>query len=116
MADIIAAPVNWDVVFPGSEIDVNLTRKQALAPRKHQVEAVEKALSGYRTHDRGKLIMVCGTGETFTALRLAEHFRRGAPRQGPGACLCALDLLVPSCQHNVAILLRHIRHKSETPD
>src|SRR5699024_8501758 len=25
-------------------------------------------------HDRGKLIMACGTGKTFTALRLAERF------------------------------------------
>ena len=29
-------------------------------------------LKGFKTSDRGKLIMACGTGKTFTALRLAE--------------------------------------------
>jgi predicted helicase len=27
---------------------------------------------GFQTHDRGKLIMACGTGKTFTALKIAE--------------------------------------------
>ena len=30
-------------------------------------------LEGFREHDRGKLIMACGTGKTFTALRIAER-------------------------------------------
>lgn len=29
-------------------------------------------LSGFAEHDRGKLIMACGTGKTFAALRIAE--------------------------------------------
>lgn len=76
IADIASAPVNWDVAFPGSEIQVKLERKQAFQPRKHQSEAIEKALAGFATHDRGKLIMACGTGKTFTSLRLAEQFAR----------------------------------------
>ena len=74
MADIANAPVNWDVAFPGSEIQINLSKKQAFAPRKHQVEAINKVLEGFESHDRGKLIMACGTGKTFTSLRLAEQF------------------------------------------
>ena len=74
VADIANAPVNWDVAFPGSEIQINLTKKEAFAPRKHQVEAIKKVLKGFETHDRGKLIMACGTGKTFTSLRLAEQF------------------------------------------
>ena len=31
-----------------------------------------RALTGFRAHDRGKLVMACGTGKTFTALRIAE--------------------------------------------
>ncbi|WJY69104.1 DEAD/DEAH box helicase [Corynebacterium auris] len=73
MADIAAAPVNWDVVFPGSEMQINLTRKEAFTPRKHQAEAIESVVGGFEAHDRGKLIMACGTGKTFTALRLAEQ-------------------------------------------
>lgn len=76
IADIASAPVNWDVAFPGSEIQVKLERKEAFQPRKHQSEAIEKALAGFATHDRGKLIMACGTGKTFTSLRLAEQFAR----------------------------------------
>ena len=30
-------------------------------------------LAGFEARDRGKLIMACGTGKTFTALRIAEH-------------------------------------------
>lgn len=73
MADIASAPVNWDVVFPGSEIQINLTRKEAFQPRKHQVEAIDSVVEGFKKNDRGKLIMACGTGKTFTALRLAER-------------------------------------------
>ena len=76
MADIATAPVNWDVAFPGSEIQINLSRKEAFAPRKHQVEAIDKVMTGFENHDRGKLIMACGTGKTFTSLRLAEEYAK----------------------------------------
>ncbi|OFP38080.1 DEAD/DEAH box helicase [Corynebacterium sp. HMSC071B10] len=72
-SDIQHSPVNWDVVFPGSEIEVHLTRRETFEPRPHQAIAIEKTLEGFKTHDRGKLIMACGTGKTFTALRLAER-------------------------------------------
>ena len=76
MADIATAPVKWDVAFPGSEIQINLSRKEAFAPRKHQVEAIDKVMTGFENHDRGKLIMACGTGKTFTSLRLAEEYAK----------------------------------------
>ena len=38
----------------------------------HQREAFDDVIAGFREHDRGKLIMACGTGKTFTALRIAE--------------------------------------------
>src|SRR5699024_411398 len=37
-----------------------------------QQEAIDKVLSGFKVHDRGQLIMACGTGKTFTSLRLTE--------------------------------------------
>ncbi|MDN8576342.1 DEAD/DEAH box helicase [Corynebacterium sanguinis] len=73
LADIAQSPVDWDVAFPGSEIQVNLSRKETFSPRPHQQTAIEKAIEGFETSDRGKLIMACGTGKTFTALRLAEQ-------------------------------------------
>ncbi|MDY3127196.1 MAG: DEAD/DEAH box helicase family protein [Corynebacterium sp.] len=72
MADIETSPINWDVVFPGSEIQVHLTRRETFKPREHQQAAIDNVIKGFKTHDRGKLIMACGTGKTFTALRLAE--------------------------------------------
>ena len=73
-ASIAESPIDWDITFPGAEIAINLTRKQVYQPRPHQDEAIQKAIAGFKTHDRGKLIMACGTGKTFTALRLAERF------------------------------------------
>lgn len=42
--------------------------------RTHQHEAVNAAMKGFETNHRGKLIMACGTGKTFTALKIAERF------------------------------------------
>lgn len=35
IADIASAPVNWDMAFPSSEIQVKLERKEAFQPLKH---------------------------------------------------------------------------------
>jgi predicted helicase len=40
--------------------------------REHQVDALNGAVSGLKTANRGKLIMACGTGKTFTSLKIAE--------------------------------------------
>ena len=40
--------------------------------RSHQSEAVNKSAEYFKTQDRGKLIMACGTGKTFTSLRIIE--------------------------------------------
>lgn len=74
--------------FEKSSIDwqnFSLTRPKALlqretkAIRDYQRQALDNTLEGFKTHDRGKLIMACGTGKTFTALRIAEH-QAGAGR------------------------------------
>ena len=39
----------------------------------HQQEAFDDVINGFKEYDRGKLIMACGTGKTFTALKIAEH-------------------------------------------
>ncbi|MCW2962609.1 MAG: putative Helicase, partial [Thermoleophilia bacterium] len=38
----------------------------------HQEEALEAVRNGLSDQDRGKLIMACGTGKTFTSLKIAE--------------------------------------------
>ena len=43
--------------------------------RPHQKIAIENVLEGFKTHKRGKMIMACGTGKTFTSLKLVEQIR-----------------------------------------
>lgn len=72
--DVIAeSPIDWDIAYPGSQLRIDLNPKPRFEPRPHQAEAISRTLEGFETHDRGKLIMACGTGKTFTALKLAEQ-------------------------------------------
>lgn len=41
-------------------------------PRPHQQTAINEVIGGLKSADRGKLIMACGTGKTYTSLKLAE--------------------------------------------
>ncbi|MDE0372753.1 MAG: DEAD/DEAH box helicase family protein [Rhodospirillales bacterium] len=43
------------------------------APLPLQEDAIEDVVEGLRNHDRGRLIMACGTGKTFTSLRISEQ-------------------------------------------
>ena len=38
-----------------------------------QADAIEDAVEGLGNHERGRLVMACGTGKTFTSLRIAEQ-------------------------------------------
>jgi len=40
--------------------------------RDHQIKALNTICEGLDIDDRGKMIMACGTGKTFTSLRIAE--------------------------------------------
>ena len=51
--------------------EASRTPKKLLYP--HQKVALEKAHEYFKTADRGKLIMACGTGKTFNSLRIAEN-------------------------------------------
>ena len=68
--DLREAPVDWEKLEKGIHGETARTAKKKLRP--HQVEALEKTHEHFKTRDRGKLIMACGTGKTFNALRIAE--------------------------------------------
>ena len=72
LSDLENAAVDWDALDKGLIGEAAQQKKKILRP--HQQEALNAVLSGFETHDRGKLIMACGTGKTFTALRTAEAF------------------------------------------
>ena len=48
-------------------------RPERFKLKDHQQEAFDDVINGFKESDRGKLIMACGTGKTFTALRIAEE-------------------------------------------
>lgn len=70
LVDLQTSPVDWKLLLDGLEgKDAMLPGKQ---PREHQLRAMSAAHTYFETHDRGKLIMACGTGKTYTALKIAE--------------------------------------------
>jgi predicted helicase len=46
----------------------------------HQAKALEAVRKGLDEDDRGKIIMACGTGKTFTSLRIAEDLAGNGKR------------------------------------
>lgn len=48
-------------------------RVEQKKPFEHQETAINKAHEYFKNHNRGKLIMACGTGKTFTSLKIAEQ-------------------------------------------
>jgi predicted helicase len=68
--DLDSSPVDWSQFSVAKPDQIELLPKKQLRP--HQIVALEKVKASLATGDRGKLIMACGTGKTFTALRIAE--------------------------------------------
>lgn len=64
--------IDWSLFNP-SEPE-KLVRAPGKEPRKYQREAIDDVITGFETSDRGKLIMACGTGKTFTSLKLVEQY------------------------------------------
>ncbi|QFT97436.1 type I restriction enzyme EcoKI subunit R [Roseovarius sp. THAF8] len=62
------SPIDWTIF--GIRGEAVLSAKKSLRP--HQIEALEAVRTGLAKADRGKLIMACGTGKTFTSLKIAE--------------------------------------------
>lgn len=70
LVDLQNSPVDWQLLLDGLKgKDAMLPGKQ---PMEHQLRAMSAAQEYFDTHDRGKLIMACGTGKTYTALKIAE--------------------------------------------
>lgn len=72
LSDLEEAAVDWAAISKGNAGE--LPKYEA---RPHQREAIDAVMEGFKSADRGKLIMACGTGKTFTALRLTEEYTNG---------------------------------------
>ena len=69
---LASRPINWPDLRQEApeQLDYRIER---FSLRPHQQEAFNDVIDGFNDSDRGKLIMACGTGKTFTALRIAEE-------------------------------------------
>lgn len=99
--DLKEAPVDWDKLEEGVHGEIARKPKKSLEGSRyaHQKEALTKTHNHFISEERGKLIMACGTGKTFTSLRIAEN-----ETEGKGLIL----FLVPS----IALLGQSLREWS----
>jgi len=88
--DLADSPIDWSAFIPSKPDAITLRARKVLRP--HQQKALDKVIAGLEDADRGKLIMACGTGKTFTSLRIAEQFAVRHAGERPARVL----FLVPS--------------------
>lgn len=69
LSDLEASQIDWSQYQP--DITPVLREKKTLRP--HQQTALNAVKAGLLKAERGKLIMACGTGKTFTSLKIAEE-------------------------------------------
>ena len=64
------APVDWEKLDKGMTGEKARSKKKS--PFEHQRKAINNTHVYFQEADRGKLIMACGTGKTYTSLQIAE--------------------------------------------
>ncbi|MED0874720.1 DEAD/DEAH box helicase family protein [Bacillus mobilis] len=70
LSDLQESKIDWSTYAFNNPKEVKLQQKKT--PRSHQIPAIEAVVEGFRTVDRGKLIMAPGTGKTYTSMAIAE--------------------------------------------
>lgn len=74
LTDLTASAVDWEKLYKGiSGTKARPVQKKTLMA--HQKEAIDKAQEYFinQGNERGKLIMACGTGKTYTSLKTVEN-------------------------------------------
>jgi predicted helicase len=71
LMDLESDEVDWEKLESG--LFGKASRVKPFEIKEHQQKAIDKVHEHLLTHDRGKLIMACGTGKTFTSLKIAEN-------------------------------------------
>ncbi|MFM0572875.1 DEAD/DEAH box helicase family protein [Paraburkholderia caledonica] len=69
--DLADSPIDWSQFSLSKVSDLRLKKQKE--PHDYQEGAIAEVIDGFKVADRGKLIMACGTGKTFTSLRLMEQ-------------------------------------------
>ena len=68
--DMESGSIDWEQ-FNIDSFTAPQRRKNGI--REHQKKALDNVMKGFTSSERGKLIMACGTGKTFTSLKIAEE-------------------------------------------
>ena len=89
MTALETSAIDWSRFEPKKG---QVTLKAKKTPLPHQKDAREAVVHRLAKADRGKLIMACGTGKTFTSLKIAEEsgrrrWARAVPRAQPRTSL-----------------------------
>ena len=73
-SDLSESEVDWNELLKGVYGEKARNKQKTLMD--YQFEAIQRAKEYYydHGHNRGKLIMACGTGKTFTSLKMIETF------------------------------------------
>ena len=70
LRNLINAPVDWGKLEAGAHgSGIVLNERE---PLDHQKDAIAAFHEHFKTAQRGRLIMACGTGKTYTSLKIAE--------------------------------------------
>lgn len=75
LTDLQESPIDWEKLENGIHGEQARITSRSLKP--HQQTALELTQEHFKTESRGKLIMACGTGKTYTSLRIAENETKG---------------------------------------
>ena len=67
-SDLEHSNVDWEALYLG-----NPQSREKKTPREYQEEALAKAKAHFAQNERGRLIMACGTGKTYTSLVFIER-------------------------------------------
>jgi predicted helicase len=69
--DLDESGIDWSGFSLQDVSNIGLLKKKTPFP--HQLEAIEAAKAHFASADRGKMIMACGTGKTFTSLQIVQE-------------------------------------------
>lgn len=73
---IAQSDIDWDSFKIQNPVNLKTRNKKNL--RKHQEEAIKAIQEVFKTKNRAKLIMACGTGKSLTAVRLSDLYANDA--------------------------------------
>ena len=71
LTDLEKADISW----PASPSRLHAAAQRRKKPRPHQQKAISAVCRSFANHDRGQLIMACGTGKTMVGLWVMERLQ-----------------------------------------